>query len=111
MSHSKIKDHRTSSPRQKRVSPPTQMLERHLDRFIGQDALVVGCPADDSFSILAECLASQTTTFLTFDYAAYLIGGCSLGMAKNSRHSIVFSSWYNARPAKHDLVVLYLQKG
>lgn len=104
--------HTKPSPtNQTQAAPPTQMLRRHLDRLVGQDILVAGCPPDDAVCLLAERLSSQTATFLTFDYSAYLIGQSSLAKAKNPRHSLEFSSWYKAPKAKHDLAIVYLQKG
>lgn len=92
------------------LSPPTQMLQRHLDRLAGQDILVAGCPADNGVSLLSQQLRTLNTTFVTFDYAAYLKGKAALD-GTNNRHSIIFSSWYENIGEKHDLAVVYLQKG
>jgi 16S rRNA (guanine1207-N2)-methyltransferase len=86
------------------------MLRRHLTRFEGQDALVFGFPPDDSVSMLVERLASNTATFVTFDYAAYKVGLSSLATARNPRHSISYSSWYEQLKTKHDMAIVYLQK-
>ena len=87
--------------------PPTQLLERNLERIQGAHLLLLGVPND---SAVVPLFARQSGTVLSFDYSAHLR---QLQQVRDSRAGLtpVFAAEYAPPDPRHDVVVAYLQKG
>ena len=87
--------------------PPTQLLERNLDRIQGTHLLLLGVPNDTA---VVPLFRGQSGVLLSFDYSAHLL------QARQVRDSgagltPVFTADYPPPEPRHDVVVAYLQKG
>jgi len=97
--------HAGSSPRG--LLPPTQLLQRNLDRIRGTNLLLVGVPSDEG---IAPMFGERRGVLLSFDYGAHLLHERWLSV-----HGAVlqprFGAAYDAPEPRPDVVVAYLQKG
>ena len=87
--------------------PPTQLLERNIDRIQGTHLLLLGVPNDTA---VVPLFRGQSGVLLSFDYSAHLL------QARQVRDSgagltPVFTADYPPPEPRHDVVVAYLQKG
>ncbi len=87
--------------------PPTQLLQRNIERIQGSHLLLLGVPNDPA---VVPLFGNQTGVLLSFDYSAHL------QHAQHVRHSgaaltPVFAANYAPPDPRHDVVVAYLQKG
>jgi len=97
--------HAGSSPRG--LLPPTQLLQRNLDRIRGTNLLLVGVPSDEG---IAPMFGERRGVLLSFDYGAHLLNQRLLSV-QGAVLQPRFGATYDAPEPRPDVIVAYLQKG
>ena len=87
--------------------PPTQLLLRNIDRFAGENLLLMGVPRDDS--VLAT-FGGRHGSLVTLDYGSHLLHSSLLSVS-GAKLRPVFSANYEPSGPAHDIAIVYLQKG
>lgn len=87
--------------------PPTQLLERNIDRLQGAHLLLLGAPKDPK---MVPLFRSHRGVVLSFDYSAHLLHA-RLARDTGAELTPVFAATCAPLDPPYDLVVAYLQKG
>lgn len=87
--------------------PPTQLLERNLDRIQGERLLLLGVPNDPK---VVPLFRRQSGALLSYDYSAHLVHSKLLG-GPRAALAPVFGATLAPPDPRFDVVVAYLQKG
>ncbi|MEQ1870770.1 MAG: class I SAM-dependent methyltransferase [Vicinamibacterales bacterium] len=87
--------------------PPTQLLERNVDRIQGARLLLLGVPKDPK---VVSLFRHQSGVLQSFDYGAHLLNAALL-RAGGAGLAPVFAATCAPSEPRFDLVVAYLQKG
>ena len=87
--------------------PPTQLLERNINRIEGSNLLLLGVPKD---SKVVSLFRRHSGVLLSSDYSAHLLN-TQLVRDSNAALKPVFAAAYAPPEPRHDVVVAYLQKG
>jgi 16S rRNA (guanine1207-N2)-methyltransferase len=97
----------THAASSQRLLPPTQLLLRNIDRIRGDNLLIAGAPGDEA---IVSSFGGRSGSILTFDYGAHLLFERLLGRGGRGLTSR-FAATYESHAARHDVAVVYLQKG
>ncbi len=87
--------------------PPTQLLQRNIDRIQGTNVLLLGVPKDPA---VVSLFRHHRGVLLSFDYSAHL---ANVQLVRNSAPGLtpVFAAAYAPPGLPHDVVIAWLQKG
>ncbi len=87
--------------------PPTQLLERNIDRIQGTHLLLLGVPNDPA---VVSLFRHHHGVLLSYDYSAHLLN-TTLVRGSGASLTPVFAATCAPPEPRFDVVVAYLQKG